>query len=119
MIVSPENRRPGSPTFHPLDFQGGLIFYLVRLNRIVLLLSLLSLPIGFDAQWNSIGDSLVLPTFMLGGTYSPGVSAVDVDGDGWEDLTFGNDLHGIDLYLRDSVGLRCIRSSSAPTVVLA
>ena len=30
--------------------------------------------------------------------------AVDVDGDGWEDLTFGNDLHGIDLYLRDSVG---------------
>ena len=77
------------------------------------------MPIGFDAQWNSIGDSLVLPTFMLGGTYSPGVSAVDVDGDGWEDLTFGNDLHGIDLYLRDSVGLRCIRSSSAPTVVLA
>ena len=64
---------------------------MVRLNRIVLLLSLLSLPIGFAAQWNSIGDSLVLPTFMLGGTYSPGVSAVDVDGDGWEDLTFGND----------------------------
>lgn len=45
-----------------------------------------------------------MPTFMLGGTYSPGVSAVDVDGDGWEDLTFGNDLHGIDLYIRSEVG---------------
>jgi len=58
------------------------------------------------AQWNSIGDSIALPVFMLGGTYSPGVSAVDVDGDGWEDLTFGNDLHGIDLYLRDSLGFQ-------------
>lgn len=83
---------------------GDRIFYWVRLNRIVLLLSVLSLSLGLDAQWNSIGDSLVLPTFMLGGNYAPGVSAVDVDGDGWEDLTFGNDLHGIDLYLRDSLG---------------
>lgn len=41
---------------------------------------------------------------MLGGTYAPGMSAVDVNGDGWEDLTFGNDLHGIDLYLKDSLG---------------
>ena len=41
---------------------------------------------------------------MIDGTYSPGVSAVDVDGDGWEDLTFGNDLHGIDLYLKSEVG---------------
>ena len=56
------------------------------------------------AQWNSVGDSLFLPTFMLGGTYSPGVSAVDVDGDGWEDLTFGNDMHGVDLYLRSETG---------------
>ena len=32
-----------------MDFQGGLIFYLVRLNRIFLLLSLLSLPIGTEA----------------------------------------------------------------------
>ena len=45
-----------------------------------------------------------MPVFMLGGTYSPGVSAVDVDGDGWEDLTFGNDLHGVDLYLRSESG---------------
>ena len=57
-----------------------------------------------DAQWNSIGDSISLSTFMIEGTYSPGVSAVDVDGDGWEDLTFGNDLHGIDLYLKSEVG---------------
>ena len=56
------------------------------------------------AQWNSVGDSLNMPVFMLGGTYSPGVSAVDVDGDGWEDLTFGNDLHGVDLYLRSESG---------------
>lgn len=41
---------------------------------------------------------------MLGGTYAPGMSAVDVNGEGWEDLTFGNDLHGIDLYLKDSLG---------------
>ena len=73
----------------PFEMGGGRIFYSVRLNRIVLLLSVLSLSLGLDAQWNSIGDSLVLPTFMLGGNYAPGVSAVDVDvdGDGIMDVT--------------------------------
>ncbi len=56
------------------------------------------------AQWTDVSDSLALPSFMLNGSYSPGISAVDVDGDGAEDLTFGNDLHGIDLYLRNDSG---------------
>ncbi len=78
----------------------------MNLTRFFLLAVLLSFVQSAGAQWNSIGDSLVLPTFMLGGTYAPGMSAVDVDGDGWEDLTFGNDLYGIDLYLRDSTGFQ-------------
>lgn len=56
------------------------------------------------AQWVDISDSIALPVEMNYGYYSPGVSAVDVDGDGWEDLTWGNDLHGIDLYLKSDSG---------------
>jgi hypothetical protein len=77
--------------------------------RLLLMLVPLALAQDISAQWNSIGDSIVLPVFMLDGTYSPGVSAVDVDGDGWEDLTFGNDLHGIDLYLKAEVGFEPVQ----------
>jgi hypothetical protein len=79
-------------------------FYFVSLAKFFSLFVLLSVAQNAGAQWNSIGDSLMLSTFMVSGTYAPGMSAVDVDGDGWEDLTFGNDLYGIDLYLRDSLG---------------
>ena len=74
------------------------------LTKFLWFFALTFLSQSVDAQWNSIGDSISLSTFMIDGTYSPGVSAVDVDGDGWEDLTFGNDLHGIDLYLKSEVG---------------
>lgn len=76
----------------------------MNLTRFLLLFALAFLSQSVVAQWNSIGDSITLSTFMIDGTYSPGVSAVDVDGDGWEDLTFGNDLHGIDLYLKSETG---------------
>ena len=77
---------------------------MTRLSTLTLCAALVLHGTDALAQWNSVGDSVFLPTFMLGGTYSPGVSAVDVDGDGWEDLTFGNDLHGVDLYLRSETG---------------
>ena len=56
------------------------------------------------AQWEFVSDSIALPAEMYAGDYAPGLSTVDVDGDGWDDLTFGSDLAGIDLYLKDSLG---------------
>lgn len=74
-----------------------------RLLACVLLL-ILSCGAEVRAQWEFVSDSIALPAQMVYGGYAPGVSAVDVDGDGWEDLTFGSDLTGIDLYLKDSLG---------------
>ena len=73
-------------------------------KHITLTFSILLSTMGVQGQWVDISDSLPLPCFMLNGYYSPGISAVDVDGDGAEDLTFGNDLHGIDLYLKHDSG---------------
>ncbi len=72
--------------------------------RISFILWTVLFSMSSHAQWVDISDSIALPVEMNYGYYSPGVSAVDVDGDGWEDLTWGNDLHGIDLYLKSDSG---------------
>ncbi len=49
-------------------------------------------------------DSFHVETNNLEGFWGPGMSAVDVNGDGWDDLTFGQFHGGVQLWLNNQSG---------------